>query len=417
MANRGEVRSSRIGLRRAGTALAALAALGLAVISVPAAKGQSFSVLYSFKGSPDGAAPYAGVIMDKAGNLYGTTEVGGVSNGTVFKLDSSGNETLLHSFTNSPDGSGPFAALIMDTAGNLYGTTYYGGVCCGIVFKLDTSSNETVLHSFTGGSDGGGPLAGLIMDAAGNLYGTTFGGGAFGNGTVFKLDPSGNETVLYSFTGGSDGSFPSAALIMDAIGNLYGTTAGGGSAGSACTLACGTVFKLDTSGNETVLHSFTGGTDGSDPTAGLIMDAAGNLYGTTFTGGLGGIYGTVFKLDSSGNETVLHRFTGGSDGASPAGALVMDAAGNLYGTTSDLNVQTAGHNGTVFKLDPSGNETVLYSFTGGSDGKYPFYGSLVMDTAGNLYGTTSGGALSATGRCSNLLSRRRSRRPNPSSTP
>jgi uncharacterized repeat protein (TIGR03803 family) len=248
----------------------------------------------------------------------------------------------------------------MDTAGNLYGTTQNGGSgggCsfgCGTVFKLAPAGNETVLHSFTGSpGDGGRPVAGLIMDTAGNLYGTTAEGGSgtctvingvpvSGCGTVFKLDPAGNETVLHSFTGGSDGIQALAALIMDQAGNLYGTTELGGSFGF------GTVFKLDPSGNETVLHTFTGGNDGATPFfAGLIMDTAGNLYGTTFNGGASG-YGTVFELDTAGNETVLHSFTGSpGDGASPPAALIMDKAGNLYGTTL---IGGASGFGTVFKL-------------------------------------------------------------------
>jgi uncharacterized repeat protein (TIGR03803 family) len=235
------------------------------------------------------------------------------------------------------------------------------------------------------------------MDATGNLYGTTGFGGASNAGTVFKLDPSGNKTVLYSFKGGSDGDVPVAGLIMDAAGNLYGTTEDGGS--SNCSFGCGIVFELDPAGNETVLHSFTGSPgDGGRPVAGLIMDTAGNLYGTTAEGGSGtctvinGIpvsgCGTVFKLDPAGNETVLHSFTGGSDGIQALAALLMDAAGNLYSTTE---LGGSFGSGIVFKLDPSGNETLLHTFTGGNDGAAPLFASLIMDTAGNLYGTTQNG--------------------------
>jgi uncharacterized repeat protein (TIGR03803 family) len=312
---------------------------------------------------------------------------------------------VLHSFTNSPDGAFPFAGLLRDAASNLYGTTDGGGTFnTGTVFKLDTSGNETVLYSFKGGSDGAFPSAGLVMDATGNLYGTTSHGGSggcsfsSGCGTVFKLDAAGNETVLYSFKGGSDGGVPVAGLIMDAAGNVYGTTQNGGS-GGGCSFGCGTVFKLDTAGNETVLHSFTGSPgDGGRPVAGLIMDTAGNLYGTTAEGGSGtctvinGIpvsgCGTVFKLDPAGNETVLHSFAGGSDGIQALAALIMDQAGNLYGTTE---LGGSFGSGTVFKLDPSGNETVLHTFTGGNDGAAPLFAGLIMDTAGNLYGTTQNG--------------------------
>ncbi|PYT52595.1 MAG: hypothetical protein DMG43_11255, partial [Acidobacteria bacterium] len=289
--------------RRLGKIAAAFLVFVLTTGAATLAQAQAptFTVLYSFMGSPDGNGPYlAALILDKAGNLYGTTNAGGTGTcslgrigpspgcGTVFKLDTAGNETVLHSFTGS-DGSGPAASLIMDTAGNLYGTTSSGGsASVGTVFKIDTSGNQTVLHSFAG-SDGSGPDAGLIMDNAGNLYGTTSSGGSASVGTVFKIDTSGNETVLYNFKGGTDGARPEAGLIMDQAGNLYGTTlAGGTGTCSYLSSGCGTIFKLDTSGNETVLHSFTGSPgDGANPFAALILDGAGNLYGTTLAGGPG----------------------------------------------------------------------------------------------------------------------------------
>ncbi len=383
----------------------------------------TYIVLHNFTLS-DGGNPLGAVIMDKAGNLYGTTALGGASGaccGTVFKLDTSGNETVLHSFTGSPgDGANPFAGLVMDAAGNLYGTTVNGGASsacsggCGTVFKLDTSGNLTVLHSFTSSpGDGAHPNAGLIMDVAGNLYGTTTGGGTgpcngFSScGTVFKLDASGNETVLHTFTG-SDGAGPYASLLMDAVGNLYGTTAQGGAIPN-CGSGCGTVFKLDASGNFTVLHSFTGSpADGFFSKAGLIMDAAGNLYGTTLGGtgtctnpsGIAGC-GIVFRLDASGSETVLHNFTGSPDGQNPAAALIMDRAGNLYGTTYAGGASSgcaSGGCGTVFMLDASRNEIILHSYTNftASDGAEPA-AAMIMDGAGNLYGTTNQGGASGYG--------------------
>jgi uncharacterized repeat protein (TIGR03803 family) len=230
----------------------------------------------------------------------------------------------------------------------------------------------TLLYTFTGGADGGDPIGGLIMDAQGNLYGTTAEGGNLaclqGCGTVFKLDTRGNETVLYSFIGtGGDGYFPSATLVQDVQGNLYGTTQVGGAYGY------GTVFKVNPSGSETVLYSFSGAGDGGDPNfAGLVTDNQGNLYGTTYFGGTYG-YGTVFKLDSTDVETVLSSFTGvGGDGAGPSGGLVRDAQGNLYGTTESggANGGTFGY-GTVFKVDTTGKETVLHSFNG-NDGYQPW---------------------------------------------
>src|SRR6266568_2410544 len=321
----------------------------LATGAATRAQAQTFTVLHSFTNSPDGAFPFAGLLRDAAGNLYGTTLRGGsLGSGTVFKLDPAGNETVLYSFTDtgSPaDGLDPYAAPVMDTAGNLYGTTRDGGFFgIGIVFRLDPSGHETVLHTFAP-AEGGDPYAGVVMDAAGNLYGTTSAALALGVlGTVFKIDTAGNFTVLHFFTG-SDGCSPSGGVII-AEGNFYGTASGCGSFGF------GTVFKLDPLGNVTVLYSFkggsTGGSDGAAPTGGLIMDAAGNLYGTTIAGGSSNA-GTVFKLDPSGNETVLYSFKGGSDGASPyLGSLITDAAGNLYGTASSF--LALGGFGTVFKL-------------------------------------------------------------------
>lgn len=304
-------------------------------------------VLYSFAGiGGDGAFPeYGTLARDSSGNLYGTTGGGGIydqfcpfSCGTVFKVDASGKETVLYSFTGTGgDGSVPWGGLVRDRAGNLYGTTINGGINnWGTVFRVDTTGNETVLYSFTGGTDGGYPYAGLIRDAKGNLYGTTF------FNTVFKVDGTGTLTVLYTFTGPPDGSFPFAGLVRDAKGNLYGTTYRGGSSNS------GTVFKVDTAGNETVLYSFTGGADGGSPRhSSLVRDSAGNLYGTTGEGGPSD-FGVVFKLDTAGNETVLHSFSG-NDGKIPYGTLVRDKAGNLYGTTYEGGAYGGG---VVFKIAP-----------------------------------------------------------------
>ncbi len=368
------------------------------------------SVLYSFMGSTDGGYPYAGpLVRDAQGNLYGTTDLGGWlpcnSGGTpgcgvVFKLDTAGNETVLHTFTNTPDGAFPMGGLVQDAQGNLYGTTVQGGAYAapgypgGTVFKIDTSGDETVLYSFCrkvlpgGCADGALPYAGLVRDAQGNLYGTTYSGGDLalgcagsdGCGTVFKVNTAGKETVLYSFTGtNGDGTAPVGGLVRDAQGNLYGTTEFGGAYGY------GTVFKVGTSGSETVLYSFGGTTDdGAIPYAcTLARDAQGNLYGTTQEGGIG--YGTVFKVDPAGNETILLSFTG-QDGGHPQTGLTRDARGNLYGTA-----------GGVFEVDAAGKETLLYNFTGtplASIGPSP---PPVLDSQGNLYGTTFEGGVSNAG--------------------
>jgi uncharacterized repeat protein (TIGR03803 family) len=301
-------------------------------------------------------------------------------------LDTTGHETVLYSFTGGGDGGNPVAGVIRDSAGNLYGTTVYGGPANqGVVYKVDTTGHETVLYSFTGGADGGWPEAGVIRDSAGNLYGTTTSGGALHKGGVYKLDTAGLETVLYSFTGGADGGVPYSGVIRDLAGNLYGTTTAGGTAGG------GVVYKLDTAGLETVLCAFTS-TDGADAFAGVIRDTAGNLYGTSTTrGALNN--GFVYKLDAAGHETVLYSFTGGADGGLPYSGVIRDLAGNLYGTTSAGGTAGAG---VVYKLDTTGLETVLHSFTGKADGAGPEAG-VIRDPAGNLYGTTEYGGRSSSG--------------------
>jgi len=356
--NRGLI--SRIRRRAVSVALALAVMLVAGMVATPSAQAQTYSILHTFTGPPDGSEPHAGLVRDAAGNLYGTTYYGGVSGyGAVFMLDMTNHEMVLHSFTGAPDGATPIGGLFRDAAGNLYGTTSYGGVSgYGTLFKVDPTGMETVLYSFTGGTDGDGPFAGLIQDAAGNLYGTTFGGGASGYGTVFKLDTTGRETLLHSFAGyPTDGGNPTACLVMDSAGNLYGTTFGGGTYGN------GTVFKVDPTGMETVLYSFTGGTDGSGPSAGLAQDAAGNFYGTTYYGGnltlcSGSGCGTVFKLEGTGTETVLHTFTGPPDGAYSLASLIQDAAGNLYGTTQGGG---ASGYGVVFELEAGGSPSVSLS--------------------------------------------------------
>jgi uncharacterized repeat protein (TIGR03803 family) len=235
----------------------------------------------------------------------------------------------------------------MNAGGGSQGTcdVYFKG--CGVVFMLDSAGNETVLYAFTGGVDGGPPSSGVVQDAAGNLYGTTYSGGAYNRGTVYKLDMTGTETVLYSFTGGTDGGTPVGGVILDAAGNLYGTAYNGGIA-TCPPSGCGLVFKLNPNGAETVLYSFRGGANGSSPQTGVVMDAAGNLYGTTYLGGIGTASGNgvVFKLSPDGTETTLHRLAD-ADGRYPSD-LVLDSAGDLYGTTTEGG---SGY-GTVFKLKP-----------------------------------------------------------------
>ena len=362
--------------RRWCTNTLALATLFVLAVAIPSAQAQTLTVLHSFAGGSDGEYPSTPLLIAD-GSIYGTTTYGGTYGfGTVFQMNAKGEETLLYSFAEM-DGEYPAGGLVRDNLG-IYGTTYMGGTFgWGTVFQVW----GTVIYSFPPGlSNGVFPLAGLVADSAGSLYGTTSGGGTFGSGTVFTVTSSDEEIVLHSFGATGDGIEPVASLQRDSSGNLYGTTWWGGTSG------VGTAFKVDASGNETVLYSFTGGADGGQPRAGLVVDSAGNLYGTTYQGGAFGL-GTVFRLDASGGETVLHSFGGGDDGANPYAGLLPDGKGNLYGTT---NVGGTHNLGTVFKVNRKGKETVVHSFSGTSDGEDP-HACLVMDANGNLYGTAVGG--------------------------
>src|SRR5215831_9162102 len=407
-------------IKRGNISLALVSGLSL-IAAIPSAEAQTYKVIHTFRGGKDGIEPEAGLLRASDGNFYGTTYQGGGSSdtGTVFKLQS-GKETVF-TFPGCcgvyPDGGGPEGGMVRDSAGNLYGTTAYGGSgggsnCgnfgCGTIFKLDTTGKETVLHSFVG-TDGHGPRGGLVRDAAGNLYGTAlYGGdlsrcGGLGCGTVFKLDTTGKLAVLYAFEGDLDGAQPIGNLAGDSKGNLYGDTYEGGSFDCQGP-GCGTLFKVSASGTETILHVFLSAEPyGIIPFGGVIRDKAGNLYGTTSAGGAFPENGTIFKLNPNGVLTVLYHFVGGTDGSAAFAPLIQDPAGNLCGTTelggdpSCKLLGTALGCGTVFRLDTAGRETVLYSFKGGKDGGFPQSG-LAMDAPGNLYGTASlGGNLS----CSN----------------
>jgi uncharacterized repeat protein (TIGR03803 family) len=350
----------------------------LVAIGGASAPSVTEKVLHAFSGAPDGARPVAGLVGSSDGNLFGTTSGGGKGFGIVFELTGTYDkkEKVLYRFSGGSDGAVPKAGLVIDSVGNLYGTTSGGGKNnLGVVFELTKSSNymhEIVLHSF-GGSDGAVPKAGLIFDGSGkgNLYGTTSAGGKNKLGVVFELTKSSNythEIVLHSFSG-SDGAVPVAGLVIDSAGNLYGTTSGGGSKGF------GVVFSLTGKGTLTVLHSFSGGSDGAAPRAGLIFDKPGNLYGTTSKGGNSGL-GVAFELIKKGGykkEAVLHSFAGGTDGADPEAGLAFGLKQiNLYGTTAGGGKGF----GVVFKLTGSDHTTekVQYRFTGGTDGGVPLAG-------------------------------------------
>lgn len=359
----------------------------------------SYRVLYAFKGGPgDGANPSDTLVADKAGNLYGTAAAGGKYNdGIVYALAPDGTETVLHEFKGIKDGASPEAepGLIMDKKGNLYGTTFFGGdgggCSCGTIFRLAPDGREKVLYAFKGGNDGDYPFSGVIADAQHNLYGTTYNGGVNNEGTVFKLAPDGTETVLHSFGDGSDGQRPEDSLLAY-NGRFFGTTPFGGAD------AYGTVYKIAPDGTEKVLYSFTGGKDGKYPVGDLIADSNGNLYGTAYSGGAYG-FGTVFRMTRDGTETTLYSFAGGNDGAYTYATLFEDKNGNLYGATVNGGGSGCGGYGcgTIFRIAPDGSETVIHSFKGGLDGAFPQEG-LMTDGAGNLYGTTVNGGNSA---CSN----------------
>lgn len=374
---------------------AATALLFLGVTAARDAYAQSYTRLYSFQCQPDGNYPISGVAEDAAGNLYGTTDTGGTYNaGAVFKLVVGGEESILHSFAGAPnDGTDPVGTPVLDARGDLYGTTSAGGKYdVGIIYRLNSNGTETIIHNFLRSGDGEFPDAGLIRDGAGDLYGTTSeGGGYHGGGTVFKISPTRQETILHSFGASGDGSFPRASVVRDQAGNLYGTTESGGVHGA------GTVFKLSSIGKETLLYSFSGGQEGSSPYGGVALSPTGNLFGTTALGGSDG-YGTVFEVSPTGKHEILHSFAGSPDGANPLGSgVVRDSAGDLYGTTTYGGAGSCNDGfgdlgcGAVFEVTSAGLESVVYSFGGGpADGEYPLAG-LTIDSSGNLYGTTSGG--------------------------
>ena len=371
-------------------------ALVVGAIACPGVQAQTFKVLHSFTPGTDGANPLAGLAIDSAGNLYGTTTSGGnFGNGTVFKLTTSGKETILHSFAGSTDGSNPEAGLLL-IGGNLYGATTQGGSGGrGTVFQVTTAGKETVLHLFTSQAQGAQPQGRLAADAAGNLYGTTSAGGKAGKGVVFKLTRPAttagvwSEQVLYNFSAGAGGANPVAGVAFDKAGNLYGTTSAGGT-------GYGTVFQLtpSTSGwTEKVLHSFAMQSDGGVPYGGLVVDSLGNLYGAATDGGGGGSAGggTVFELTPSSlgwSFKVLYQLPGWGISGSFRNLLLI--SGKIYATTHCDGSHNAG---TVFELTPAGSTwkyTSLHVFTGGNDGLFSF-SNLVMDAQGNLYGTTQEG--------------------------
>jgi uncharacterized repeat protein (TIGR03803 family) len=409
-------------------AIVAVTALTSLLMAGMPATAQTEKILHTFGGkNANGFQSWAGLIFDAAGNLYGTTtanhgpvDISG--GGTVFKLTpivgGGWIEQVLHSFSeNGTDGYEPISSVLMDSAGNLYGTTHYGGpgfcyngyyTTCGTVYELKPNPGggwtEEILHNFNTPGDGFGPWGGLIFDATGNLYGTTTSGGSYSYyGTVFELSPqtdgSWSETILHSFNlDNLDGWNPSSGLTFDAQGNLYGTTSSGGANDG------GTVYELTpTAGGpwtESVIHSFAdNGHDGYNPDGGVVLDAAGNVYGATVFGGptKSSGNGIIFELSpqagGSWTESIIHSFNGNqAGGGQPVSSLTIDASGNLYGTAA---VGGTHESGTVFELIPGAGggwtEKLFHNFTdSGGDGASP-YGGLIFDSSGNLYGTTRSG--------------------------
>jgi uncharacterized repeat protein (TIGR03803 family) len=393
-------RSARFVLRSLGV-FAVVAMVGNAAVAAGTTK-----VIFSFE-EESGEYPYTELVRDGAGNLYGTAVEGGeFGGGTVFQLTPSGNLTVLYNFTGQQDGGQPYGGVTLDAQGNLYGTAVVGGsgrACeegCGVAYKLANEGGvwtQTVLHNFTGGNDGAGPGAGLTIDQRGNLYGMTPIGGSYGLGTIYQLHPTQQGEwrfrLVHTFTGGLDGSSGSAGrMIFDQAGRLVGATTVGGAYGH------GIVFRLRHRAGSwklKTLHSFRGQPDAGFPYGSLLIDRAGRLYGTTYYDGandLGAVYQLTQGPDGLWRERVLHSFQGGISGSNSVSNLVLESR-SLYGTTSQGGAPGCSC-GTIFELTPDGQGTwthrVAHAFTGAPDGAYAYSG-MVADGQGNLYGATAFG--------------------------
>ena len=383
-------------------------AVAIFLLSLATVSATTTDVIFSFD-EDDGEYADTDLEVDNAGNIYGSTVLGGdFGSGTVFQLSRTPDgwvHTVLYSFTGGVDGGEPYKGVTVDREGNLYGTAVTGGSgsCeggCGVAYKLTNSGGtwtQTVIHAFTGGDDGSGPGARVTVDQAGNVYGMAPTGGANGLGTIYKIHQAQDGTwvlkVIHTFTGGADGSTGSAGRMILRHGRLYGAATTGGTYGS------GVVFELTpTQVGEwdfKTLYSFRGQPDGSFPYGALLFDASGNIYGTTYYGGannIGAVYQLAPRVNGEWKERVLYGFQGGTDGNSPISNLVFDRAGNLYGTTSEGGLGT----GTIFKLSPVGGgqwmETVVHMFEGPPDGSFSYNG-LVVDRLGNFYGATVHGGV------------------------
>jgi uncharacterized repeat protein (TIGR03803 family) len=362
------------------------------------ASAQTESVIYGFANPPDAYGPQCNLVRDPAGNMYGTTFSGGANNlGAVYMVTPSGTESVVYSFTSGNDGRHPVAGLLRDAkTGNLYGTTVSGGTTNnGTVFVVNpTTGTETVLYSFQGGVDGFNPYSSVVRIGT-TIFGTTLNGGQFGYGTVFSLTAKGKETLIHSFDSAFptlDGAHPYGGLVVRK-GLLYGTTTLGGVGN------LGTVFSITKTGGYAMLYTFKGGSaDGQSPNSGVLFDSLGNIFGTTYAGGQSNA-GVVYTISAGGGESVLHHFQRNTgDGMNPYSSLIK-FKGNFYGTT--LQGGTA-NGGTVYKITPTGTETVLHSFTGGTDGFNP-YGAVVLGANNALCSTTLTGGTSNLGTVFKLI--------------
>jgi uncharacterized repeat protein (TIGR03803 family) len=389
-------------------AIHVLCVVGISAASSVFAEESTINVIYSFTGNNgtlDGNAPFAPLLNAGGGVFYGTTGYGGGSTnctggcGTLFRVNSDGTETVVYAFAGGTDGARPNAGVIAGPDGVLYGTTEFGGNgagCqsatfisaygysgCGTVYEITSAAAENVIYSFQGtGEDGFNVLAGVVLGSNGNLYGSTASGGTYLAGNLFELTPAGVETVLYSFTGGSDGTSPNAVTLGNG-GGIFGTANGGGASG------LGTVFKLSAKGVFKILHTFTGGPgDGAYPETGLLDAGDGNFYGTTPYGGALG-FGSLFKITASGTMTIAYSFTSTGGSVSPNGPLIENSAGTIFGTTEFGG--TAGY-GFVYEYS-AGGFTTLVSLPGYPAGSANAMAGVTLGDGGNLYGTSSlGGA-------------------------
>jgi uncharacterized repeat protein (TIGR03803 family) len=352
-----------------------------------AAQAQPYQILHEFAGPPaDGSYPYNNVSFGPDGTLYGTTNLGGANNaGTVFEITQDGTYTVLHSFDGAAGGSDPNAGVTLDPSnGDLYGTTTFagsGGACrggCGVFYRLSAGGKFKVLHDFTG-DDGRYPAGQLVRDTLGDIYGIATSGGPGEGGAIFEYSATGTFSILHTFSG-ADGFEPQGSLLLDRAGNLYGATYAGG------TDDYGTIFRLKSNGRLKTLYSFTGGNDGGNPTGGLDWGDRGTLYGATNLAGNGSTpNGTVFKLAPDGTLNTLYAFSGGNDGAYPAGNVLF-MGGKAYGTTAGGG---ADEDGVVYAVDPAnGNETVVHDFND-TDGAGPQAG--LTKYRQHLYGTAASG--------------------------